>query len=82
MSYQRSRQEHKRMSRLYDQTKNTYGAGAYFNEQKNCFMRYSASNGVRSKFLKKQSNKRVRRATDLHNYAAYRRYLDYYFELL
>lgn len=82
MSYQRSCQEYKRMRRLYDKTKNAYGAGVYFNEQKNRFMRYSASNGVRSKFLKKQSNKRVRRATDLHNYAAYRRYLDYYCEVL
>lgn len=81
MGHRRTKQERKKLRRLYDETKHSYGAGVWYDEQKHRFIRYSMGSGGRSTFLKKQSNKRVRRAEDVGNHCGYRRHFDYNWEL-
>ena len=81
MGHRRARQDRKKLRRLYDETKNQYGAGVWYDEQKHRFIRYSTGSGGRAAFLKKQSNKRVRRKADVGSHNAYRRHFDYRWEL-
>lgn len=62
MSFWRKQEDNKRLQRLYDETKNSCGNGAYYDRRKDRIIRYSLSNGKSyPKYLKRQSNKRIRK---------------------
>lgn len=60
MSYQRKQEENRRLKKLLLETQNNYAAGAYFDEEKQRIIKYSAGGKNCRKFLKKCSNKKVR----------------------
>lgn len=60
MSYQRSIEDERRLKKLYDETKNSYYAGAYIDPRKG-YYRYSVQDGDYAKWLKKYSNRYIRR---------------------
>lgn len=59
MSYQRKKEDKKRLKELYKKTKNNYCSGAYFDTKKKRIIRYWISGDT--KFWKKHSNKKIRR---------------------
>ena len=82
MSYRRKREDERRLKRLYDKTKHHYGAGVYFDKDKNRYIRYYASKrSGNTKYLKRQSNKRVRRSQSSMRHGQYKRLFDYWWEL-
>lgn len=82
MAYKQARNRHKRLVKTYKATKNSYGSGVWFDEDKGRFIKYCASNTPGyTKQLKRISNKRVRRSNSVGNHSAYRRKYDYYWTL-
>ena len=41
MSYRRKQEENRRLNKLYNKTKNGYGAGVYYDDTKDRLIRYS-----------------------------------------
>lgn len=82
MGYRNSQERKRRLIKLYNETKNSYGSGAYFDDEKKRYIQYSVSNSRgRSSYLKKVSNKKVRRTRNNFSNGAYKRVFDYQYEL-
>jgi hypothetical protein len=83
MAYKQAQNRKKRLLKTYRQTKTNYGCGVFFDEDKGRYIRYSPSNTPGyTKFLKKVSNRKIRRArTDIGNHGAYKRQYDYWWTL-
>lgn len=83
MSYRRSCQEKLKLKRLYNETKNGYRSGAFYNERKQRIVRFNATNtpGYR-KYLRRLSNKRLRHYKNLPlNHSSYKKLFDYWWIL-
>ena len=84
MSYQRARERNRRLRKLYDATKNGYGAGAWYDESKGRYIRYSCHD----KDLKAQCRKATRRRLKCRHQdeklqrGTYKKVFDYWWELL
>lgn len=82
MAYKQSQNRKKRLLKTYRETKNAYGSGVWFNERKGRYVKYTASNTPGyTKFLRRLSNRKVRRAKDIGNYGAYKKQYDYWWTL-
>lgn len=53
MSYHRSQERNRRLKKLYNETKNSYGAGAWYDEKKGRYIKYSCGGRKYKKYLKK-----------------------------
>ena len=83
MGYRRSQERNRRLKKLYGDTKNSYGAGAYYDTDKGRDIQYSPRRHTGyAKYLRKISNRKVRRNKDHYNNGLYRRLYDYWWELL
>lgn len=82
MSHKRKIEDKHRLKKLYEETKNSYGAGAWFNKNKNRYIRYTCHN----KWLKKYCSKAIRRKMKNMEVSPkgndYRKIFDYWWELL
>lgn len=54
MSYRRSQERNRRLKKLYNETKNLYGAGAWYDEEKGRYIKYSCGGRKYKKYLKKK----------------------------
>lgn len=82
MSYRRSKERNRRLKKLYDKTKNYYGCGVWYNDKKGRYIRYYPSNVTGyTKYLRRLSNRKVRKTKDIPNGNAYKRVFDYWWEL-
>ena len=81
MGYFGSKNRNKKLNKIYQSTKNSYGSGVWFDEDKNRLIRYYR--GKRSKFLKRLGNRKFRRIknSELQN-CQYKKVFDYWWELL
>ncbi len=78
MAYKQARNRRKKLIKTYEETKNNYCSGVWFNEDKNYYVKYTASNTPGyAKMLRRISNKKVRKSTDIGNYGIYRKSYDY-----
>lgn len=78
MAYKQSQNRKKRLLRTYRKTCRGYGGGVWFDEDKGRFIKYSGSNTPGyTKFLRKMSNKKVRKTADVGNFSSYKRLYDY-----
>ena len=76
MGYRRSKERNRRLKKLYDETKNWYGAGAYYDEDKKRYIRYSpCKNSGYTKYLRKVANRKVRRSKDCLKHGHIVRYM-------
>jgi hypothetical protein len=76
--YKQAQNRRKRLIRTYEATKSSYGSGVWYDEDRGFYYKYTASNTPGyTKLLKRISNKKVRRATDVGNHCDYRRNYDY-----
>ena len=82
MGYFRSIEDKRKLDSLYQETKHQYGSGVYFDEYKQRYIRYytSGRSGY-TKFLKRKTNKKVRKDNNLPRYSGYKRCYDYWWIL-
>ena len=79
MSYRGSQERNRRLKKLYEQTRHQIGGGAYYSERKKSYVKYSASDSIRiTKYLRRQSNRKVRKSNELANGNQYRKHYDYW----
>lgn len=82
MGYRRSRQERRRLKKLYEQTKYSGCGGAWYDDEKQRYIRYFSSNKPGyTKMLRRISNRKVRKSKELLNYGLYRKTYDYWWIL-
>lgn len=67
MSYKRKSDEKKRLKKLWDETKSGYLAGAYFDEERNRYIRYYKSENKFYRDWKKQFHKKLRHSETVSN---------------
>lgn len=87
MGYKRARERNKRLKKLYDESCHLYGSGgAYYSDKKKRYIQYSySSNSKYPKTLKNHANRRFRRVREEEASlppAHYKRYYDYWWNLL
>lgn len=80
MGYQRKKEEKTRLKRLYGETKNAYGSGAWYDEETGRYIRYWIA-PRRKKYLKKVANKKVRKYKQKLSNGSYRNVFDLWWEL-
>lgn len=77
MSYQRKREDKRRLEKLSKEN-----GFAYFNENKNRYVQYFVSSKSKyTKFLKRLSNKKIRKVTDIPRKGNYRKHFEYWWTL-
>jgi hypothetical protein len=82
MAYKQARARRKKLLKTYNETKNSYGSGVAFDENRKFYYKYTASNTPGyAKSLRKISNKKLRRTPDIGSYGCYRKNYDYNWEL-
>lgn len=78
MAYKQAKARHKKLLKTFNETKNSYGSGVAFNEDRKFYYKYTASNTPGyAKSLRKISNKKLRKMTDIGSYGCYRKNYDY-----
>jgi hypothetical protein len=83
MSYRRKQQEKQKHKKLYEETKNKYGKGLWYDPRKERFIVVSMSdNTKRVRYLKRQCNKAVRRRKGIYNRKTYRKLNEYWWVLV
>lgn len=83
--YFRKKTELKRLKKLYDETKHSFGRGAWYDEAKGRIVEYSFSDcNNKSSYAKRTSNRKVRHSdnTVCYNRGKYRRLYDYWHEMV
>lgn len=83
--YFRKKTELKRLKKLYDETKYSFGRGAWLDSSKGRIVKYSFSHGGRgnkSTYAKRESNRKVRHGdkTVCYRGGQYRKLFDYWCE--
>lgn len=83
MNYRSAQERQKRLKRLEKETRHSYGAGAFYDDQKKRIVRYSCHN----KKLKKHCRREMRRRLKNLDYCSrqkcdYKKLYDYWWELL
>ena len=82
MSYRRSQERNRKLKKLYNETKNSYGVGVYYNVDKGRYIKYSPRRkSRRTMFLHRVANRKVRRCQDYLKNGLYRKIYDYWWEL-
>lgn len=82
MGYQRSKEQKRRLKKLRHATQGSCIAGAYYDKDKNRYIRYYPRNGSSyPRYLRKLANRKVRRSGGIPMYGAYRKVYDYWWEL-
>ena len=78
MAYKQARNRYKKLVKTYEETKNCYGSGVWFDEDKGFYRKCTASNTPGyAKLLRRIGNKKIRHSKDVHNYGTYRKVFDY-----
>jgi hypothetical protein len=78
MAYKQAKARHKKLLKTYNETKNSYGSGVAFNEDRRFYYKCTASNTPGyAKSLRRISNKKVRNTDIVGSHGNYRRQYDY-----
>lgn len=78
MAYKQAQNRRKKLMKTYEETKNCYGSGVWFNDEKGFYIKCTASNTPGyAKYLRRVGNRKVRHSKELHNHGTYRRMFDY-----
>ena len=78
MAYKQARARRKKLIKTYNETKHSYGSGVAFDEDRQFYYKYTASNTPGyAKSLRRIGNKKVRNSADTFNRGGYRKQYDY-----
>lgn len=81
MSYERAREEKRKLRKLAEATQR-HQVGAYYDTEKKRYIRtYVSGNSGKVKLYQKQSNKRIRQGFDMRKGAKYKRVYDIAWEI-
>jgi hypothetical protein len=81
MSYQRAQERNRRLRKLYEETRSTYGAGAYIKDNRLC--RYSCHDKDLKTTCRRSTRRRLKQQdTSSAQKSGYKRLFDYWWELL
>lgn len=81
MSYQRSRENKRRLRKLYEETKYSYGAGAYYCDKKHRYVKYSC-HCKSIKLVCRRTTRRRMVNQDSLSRGGYRKLYDYWWTIL
>lgn len=78
MAYKQAQNRKKKLLKTFEETKNSYGAGVWYDEKRGYYYKYSASNtpGL-AKSFRKAGNKKVRHSKENLQHGDYRKVFDY-----
>lgn len=62
MGYKQSRERYRRLRRTYEKTKNSYGSGVYYDDEKGMYRKYTCN----KKSIRQQCHRKVRRYYKRH----------------
>ena len=81
--YKQAKNRHKRLAKVYEETKHSCGGGGvWYDEKRGFYYKYPASNTPGyTKLLKRISNKKVRKTAEVGDYGSYRKSYDYKWEI-
>ena len=83
MSHKAARERNRRLKKLNKETEHSYGAGAWFNEKKGRYIRYSCHNKALKKQCRRATRRRMKNMKDTAPRGGfYKRVFDYWWELL
>jgi hypothetical protein len=78
MAYKQANNRKKHLMKTYQKTKNSYGSGVWFDEERGIYRKYTASNTPGyAKAIRKAGNKKFRRTKNVGNHGNYRKHHDY-----
>ena len=82
MGYRASQERNRRLKKLYADTKYSYSAGVYYDDDKGRYVKYTPrrKSGY-TKFLRRVANRKVRKNKDYFKRGLYRKVYDYWWEL-
>lgn len=83
MSYKRAQERNRRLKKLYNETKNSYGAGVYYSERKNRLIPIYLSNPWIKARCRRSTRHRLKQNIDNLDIKgnSYKKYFDYWWEL-
>lgn len=81
MSYRRKQEEKHRLKKLYKETKNSYGAGVWYNEEKHRYIRYTCHNEWTKTYGRRLIRRRLKNK-DCPFGCFYKKFYDYWWEIL
>ena len=81
MGYRRSKERNRRLEKLYNETKNSCCAGAWYDDSRNRFIKFTSGGRKYKKYLKKISSRKARRYKGDLAHCDYKKTFDYWWEL-
>lgn len=82
MSYHRKQEEKRRLNKLYNETRNSYGAGAYYDYEKNRIIKYSCHRKQEKLHCRRMIRRRLKNQTGCYSGCIYKRFYDYWWSIL
>jgi hypothetical protein len=83
MSYKAARERNRRLKKLGKKTENSYGAGAWYNEKKGRYIKYSCHRKSLKEQCRRTTRRRMKNMDDLIARGGYyKKIFDYWWELL
>lgn len=81
MRYRRTQKERHKLLKLYNETKTHYGVGVYYSNKRNRYVRCYLKKPGTKKFLKNQTNKKIRKDKTLYQGNLYRKRDEYWWKI-
>ena len=82
MSHKRKKEDNRRLHKLYDKTKYAYGAGAWYDEKKDRFIKYSCHDKWTRTHCRRITRRKLNRTFDQYQYNSYRKIYDYWWNII
>ena len=77
MSHKRSVEDKRRLKKLYEDTKNNYCSGAWYDEKKNRYIRYTCQNEWFKTYSRRIVRRKLKNDEDLIHGNSYKKIFDY-----
>lgn len=81
MSYQRSREDKRRLKKTYEETKNEYGPGVWYDEKKKRYIRLDFTSSWLKTHCRHMIRRRLKKSDSFNEKGLYKKYFDYWWEL-
>ena len=82
MSYHRKQQDKHKLKHLYNETWHSYGAGAYYDERKNRYIKYSCHNKWTRTHCRRMTRRRLKNVDYSCPNGYYKKMYDYWWEII
>ena len=82
MSYRRKQEENRRLNKLYNKTKNGYGAGAYYDDRKDRLIRYSCHDKNWKARCRRTTRRRLKKMEFHCSGCTYKKFYEYWWQIL